>query len=120
MYFACVVFFFKQKTAYEMRISDWSSDVCSSDLYGVFDERRHFRASEQPTLVFEQNGVRVGLCICEDIWGADPAASAKAARAELLLNINASPFEAGKTAERRNVFAARVQETGLQIGRAHV
>src|SRR3546814_8723708 len=29
---ACVVFFFKQKTAYEMRISDWSSDVCSSDL----------------------------------------------------------------------------------------
>src|SRR3546814_3469855 len=28
----CVVFFFKQKTAYEMRISDWSSDVCSSDL----------------------------------------------------------------------------------------
>src|SRR3546814_2078538 len=30
-----VVFFFKQKTAYEMRISDWSSDVCSSDLYSV-------------------------------------------------------------------------------------
>src|SRR3546814_9073792 len=30
--FVCVVFFFKQKTAYEMRISDWSSDVCSSDL----------------------------------------------------------------------------------------
>src|SRR3546814_7768171 len=30
------VFFFKQKTAYEMRISDWSSDVCSSDLYGTF------------------------------------------------------------------------------------
>src|SRR3546814_7314992 len=30
--FFCVVFFFKQKTAYEMRISDWSSDVCSSDL----------------------------------------------------------------------------------------
>src|SRR3546814_5583673 len=30
--FLCIVFFFKQKTAYEMRISDWSSDVCSSDL----------------------------------------------------------------------------------------
>src|SRR3546814_10769089 len=30
-----VVFFFKQKTAYEMRISDWSSDVCSSDLYYI-------------------------------------------------------------------------------------
>src|SRR3546814_14020772 len=32
----CVFFFFKQKTAYEMRISDWSSDVCSSDLYGIY------------------------------------------------------------------------------------
>src|SRR3546814_5075806 len=31
----CVFFFFKQKTAYEMRISDWSSDVCSSDLLGL-------------------------------------------------------------------------------------
>src|SRR3546814_7042929 len=33
--FSCVFFFFKQKTAYEMRISDWSSDVCSSDLHGL-------------------------------------------------------------------------------------
>src|SRR3546814_7214336 len=32
MFFSCLFFFFKQKTAYEMRISDWSSDVCSSDL----------------------------------------------------------------------------------------
>src|SRR3546814_20370770 len=31
----CIFFFFKQKTAYEMRISDWSSDVCSSDLHGI-------------------------------------------------------------------------------------
>src|SRR3546814_2541780 len=35
----CVFFFFKQKTAYEMRISDWSSDVCSSDLLGVRQAR---------------------------------------------------------------------------------
>src|SRR3546814_4088713 len=34
-------FFFKQKTAYEMRISDWSSDVCSSDLSSLGDDRRH-------------------------------------------------------------------------------
>src|SRR3546814_3811870 len=34
------VFFFKQKTAYEMRISDWSSDVCSSDLFGPGDQLR--------------------------------------------------------------------------------
>src|SRR3546814_4315948 len=41
----CMFFFFKQKTAYEMRISDWSSDVCSSDLIGVFaagETRGHF------------------------------------------------------------------------------
>src|SRR3546814_1790278 len=34
--YVCIIFFFKQKTAYEMRISDWSSDVCSSDLLGLF------------------------------------------------------------------------------------
>src|SRR3546814_2174503 len=38
----CVFFFFKQKTAYELRISDWSSDVCSSDL-GAVDQRPHRR-----------------------------------------------------------------------------
>src|SRR3546814_8516474 len=38
---ACCVFFFKQKTAYEMRISDWSSDVCSSDLRQVVEHREY-------------------------------------------------------------------------------
>src|SRR3546814_7467444 len=38
--FCCLFFFFKQKTAYEMRISDWSSDVCSSDLGGGVRRRR--------------------------------------------------------------------------------
>src|SRR3546814_4178713 len=41
------VFFFKQKTAYEMRISDWSSDVCSSDLRGCTDTRRQGDISEK-------------------------------------------------------------------------
>src|SRR3546814_16875464 len=41
MYFFCLFFFFKQKTAYEMRISDWSSDVCSSDLDAVADQLVH-------------------------------------------------------------------------------
>src|SRR3546814_6494555 len=41
--FSCIVFFFKQKTAYEMRISDWSSDVCSSDLmHPTLGEERQF------------------------------------------------------------------------------
>src|SRR3546814_8488680 len=46
VYFIFICFFFKQKTAYEMRISDWSSDVCSSDLGGTEsveheDDKRH-------------------------------------------------------------------------------
>src|SRR3546814_6652393 len=40
IYACCVFFFFKQKTAYEMRISDWSSDVCSSDLFALFQAGR--------------------------------------------------------------------------------
>src|SRR3546814_6472139 len=46
-------FFFKQKTAYEMRISDWSSDVCSSDLEGVMDasvEENACRENDQAVL----------------------------------------------------------------------
>src|SRR3546814_3297570 len=39
----CFVFFFKQKTAYEMRISDWSSDVCSSDLEGAVEHAERER-----------------------------------------------------------------------------
>src|SRR3546814_5297533 len=41
----CVVFFFKQKTAYEMRISDWSSDVCSSDLAASATPRSLYRVA---------------------------------------------------------------------------
>src|SRR3546814_10236399 len=47
-----VVFFFKQKTAYEMRISDWSSDVCSSDLFivrgGLYARAHQARAGRLP------------------------------------------------------------------------
>ncbi|MEQ1439628.1 NAD+ synthase [Fontimonas sp. SYSU GA230001] len=82
--------------------------------YGVFDERRHFRPGTG-TLVFAHEGVRIGLCICEDIWGPNPAAAARAAGAELLLNINASPFDLTKTQARRRVFDTRVAETGLPI-----
>src|SRR3546814_12767698 len=41
------VFFFKQKTAYEMRISDWSSDVCSSDLFQVLERRQDRQAADE-------------------------------------------------------------------------
>lgn len=82
--------------------------------YGVFDERRHFQPGDG-TLVFEHEGRRLGVCICEDIWGPGPAAAAKAAGAELLLNINASPFDLNKHADRRRIFAERAAETGLPL-----
>src|SRR3546814_1895639 len=60
MWFFVVVFFFKQKTAYEMRISDWSSDVCSSDLL--------LRAMQERRLIETERGrIAVGWLIVEDI-----------------------------------------------------
>jgi len=82
--------------------------------YQVFDEKRYFRAGDQ-TVVIEIAGVRIGLLICEDIWHAEPAAAAVAAGAELLLAINASPFELGKQAQREAELRQRVLETQLPL-----
>jgi NAD+ synthase (glutamine-hydrolysing) len=82
--------------------------------YGVFDEKRHFLAGHE-TAVFELNGVRVGLCICEDVWGPQPAAGARAAGAQLLVNINASPYDIAKSQDRLTILRARAAETKLPI-----
>jgi len=82
--------------------------------YGVFDEKRYFLPGRS-SCVFELNRVPVGLCICEDVWGANPAAAARRAGAELLININASPFTLDKSVERSGVLCARAAETGLPI-----
>lgn len=82
--------------------------------YGVFDERRHFKPGFTPC-VFELKGRCIGLTICEDAWFSQPAAQARDAGAELLLNINASPWNRGKRSDRERVLDARVAETGLPI-----
>lgn len=82
--------------------------------YGVFDEKRHFLPGQGST-VFEWQGHRLGLCICEDIWGPNPARHAKEAGAELLINLNASPFDLGKSHERVQVLRARAAESGLPV-----
>jgi NAD+ synthase (glutamine-hydrolysing) len=87
--------------------------------YQVFDERRYFVAGNQPC-VFEVAGTKVGLLICEDAWFDAPAADAKAAGAELLAVINASPFHVGKGDEREQAMRGRVQATGLPLIYAHL
>ena len=87
--------------------------------YQVFDERRYFVAGDKPC-VFDVAGTKVGLLICEDAWFDAPAAEAKAAGAELLAVINASPFHVGKGDEREQAMRARVQATGLPLIYAHL
>lgn len=82
--------------------------------YGVFDEKRHFRAGDAPC-VFDLDGLPVGVTICEDIWEPMPARRARSAGARLLANVNASPFTIGKSLEREEQLRARAEETGLPI-----
>ena len=83
--------------------------------YGVFDEDRYFAAgSECP--VYKINGTQVGVNICEDIWYATgPAVVQRAAGAELIVNINGSPFHAGKRAFREKMLATRAADNGLFV-----
>ena len=82
--------------------------------YRVFDEKRYFSAGDAAT-VFELRGFRVGLLVCEDIWEPEPAKAAKLAGAELLIVINASPFEQRKQQERERVLCSRISEVALPV-----
>ena len=82
--------------------------------YGVFDDKRYFRPGHE-SVVAVIDGVHVGLLICEDVWQPEPAAQAAAAGAELLLVINASPWDGCKQAEREAVLVARARETGCAL-----
>ncbi|MFP7722568.1 NAD+ synthase [Lysobacter sp. A3-1-A15] len=80
--------------------------------YAVFDERRYFDVDpDGGPCVFEVDGVRVGVMICEDLWFPEPLAETVAAGAELVLIPNASPFERDKHAQRDALMAQRAKET---------
>ena len=82
--------------------------------YGVFDEKRVFAAGPSPgPIVFR--GVRVGVPICEDIWGPDPVECILETGGEILLVPNASPYERDKLAIRQTIAVARVVESGLPL-----
>ena len=82
--------------------------------YKVFDEKRYFQPGREST-VCGCGGLQVGLLVCEDLWVTAPARAAAAAGAQLLLVINASPYEIHKQRERETVARARAREVGLPI-----
>lgn len=82
--------------------------------YGVFDEKRLFTAGPPPRAVTIR-GLRCGFMICEDMWEADIAAALARDGAEVLIVVNGSPFERGKTAQRYDHAQQRIDETGLPL-----
>jgi NAD+ synthase (glutamine-hydrolysing) len=82
--------------------------------YKVFDEKRYFQAGTQPT-VADCQGFRVGLLVCEDIWQPEAAQLARADGAQLLLVINASPYEIHKQREREDMARERARDVGLPL-----
>ena len=77
--------------------------------YGVFDEKRYFKPGE--TLpVFTLGGVNIGLNICEDIWQeSGPTEAQASAGADCIININASPYQAGKAQSRQTMLSTRAK-----------
>jgi NAD+ synthase/NAD+ synthase (glutamine-hydrolysing) len=86
--------------------------------YKVFDEKRYFELGNRPC-VFDLEGRKIGLAICEDLWLPEPAAQAKAAGATAIVSMNASPFHRAQQAERYTRIGARVKETGLPVLYVH-
>jgi NAD+ synthase (glutamine-hydrolysing) len=83
--------------------------------YGVFDERRYFAPGTSVTL-YEAGGTTVAVVICEDIWvDGGTVAAAGAAGAELVIVINGSPYERGKSRARYELVARRAAEAGATL-----
>mgnify|MGYP000349244892 CR=1 FL=1 len=83
--------------------------------YGVFDEERYFRAGSRP-LVLSLGDTLVGVNICEDIWyPAGPTELVALAGAQLVINISASPYHAGKVRDRERMIATRASDNVVMI-----
>ncbi len=83
--------------------------------YGVFDESRYFHPGRRLPLI-RLRGTVVGVNICEDIWLPDgPTGFQAAAGAEVIVNINASPFHLGKSRVREQMLATRARENGVVL-----
>jgi NAD+ synthase len=82
--------------------------------YGVFDEKRVFASGPMPGPIVV-NGVRIGIPICEDIWGGDVVECVGETGGEILLVPNGSPYWRDKTNVRLNIAVSRVTESGLPL-----
>jgi NAD+ synthase (glutamine-hydrolysing) len=84
--------------------------------YAVFDEQRYFASGTNALELFLIAGVRVGVSICEDAWSpTGPIAQQAAGGAELVININASPYYAGRLAERERMLATRAADASCAL-----
>lgn len=82
--------------------------------YGVFDDARIFTAGKISTVIQHKN-VNIGAMICEDMWYPKPADTLKKKKADILISLNASPFEKNKLKKRQEIVKQRCIETNLPI-----
>lgn len=82
--------------------------------YEVFDEKRYFVSGSSPG-IFEVNGLRVALSVCEDIWHEKVVKQAQENGANLMLNINASPFHLRKIEDRKRLISGHSAKYKLPI-----
>lgn len=82
--------------------------------YSVFDEKRYFAAGSAPC-VFDFSGVNIGITICEDIWKERAVEASVAAGAQIIININSSPFHAGKVEERYQLVSNKARKLNTPI-----
>jgi NAD+ synthase (glutamine-hydrolysing) len=84
--------------------------------YGVFDEQRYFAPGGGATQLFGIGGVRVGISVCEDAWNPQgPIAAQAAAGAELVININASPYQFDRLPDRDQMLATRAADASCGL-----
>ena len=82
--------------------------------YSVFDEKRYFTAGSE-SCILTVKGIQIGITLCEDIWFAETVSRCRMAGAEMILNLNASPFEYKKRMARQLMVAQRASENGVPI-----
>jgi NAD+ synthase (glutamine-hydrolysing) len=84
--------------------------------YAVFDEQRYFAPGDNPLVLFEVAGVRVGIAICEDVWSPEGSIAAQSAGgAELIVIPNGSPYFEGRHGERERMVATRAEDAHCHI-----